>query len=50
MRQQQSGTGAAQDVELWFEHANAWNVFLSCNTQWRVIAWTSSMHWIGLDY
>ncbi|MFO6418993.1 DUF1799 domain-containing protein [Hylemonella sp. W303a] len=35
---------------MWTEHASAWNVFLSCNTQWRVIAGASSMHWIGLDY
>ena len=37
------------DFELWPEHEDAWNVFIDCGRQWRVIAGMGFMHVQGLD-
>ena len=39
-----------RDFELWPEHADAWNVYLGCATQWRCAMGVGGVLWLGLDY
>lgn len=38
------------DYELWPEHWDAWQVFLSCATQWRILVGMGGVRYQGLDY
>lgn len=38
------------DFELWPEHWAAWEVFLSCRTQWRILVGMGGIQYQGLDY
>jgi hypothetical protein len=38
------------DFEMWPEHWDAWQVFLSCATQWRILVGLGGMRYQGLDY
>lgn len=40
---------AQGDWELWPEHQQAWEVFLDCGRQWRVIAGMGGVYFQGLD-
>ncbi|CAN7438194.1 DUF1799 domain-containing protein [Acidovorax sp. LjRoot118] len=47
-----SATGdenATGDFELWPEHQQAWEVFLDCGRQWRVIAGQGGVYFQGLE-
>ena len=37
------------DYELWPEHQDAWEVFLDCQHQWRVVAGLGGMWFQGLE-
>lgn len=38
------------DYELWPEHAQAWNVYLGCATQWVKAVGLAGVIWEGLNY
>ncbi len=40
---------ATGDFELWPEHQAAWEVFLDCGRQWRVIAGQGGVYFQGLE-
>lgn len=37
------------DYELWPEHEHAWDVFLDCARQWRIVAGMGGVWYAGLD-
>lgn len=37
------------EVEIWPEHLEAWEVFGTCDNQWRVITGMGGIHHQGLD-
>ncbi|MDZ7862678.1 DUF1799 domain-containing protein [Acidovorax sp.] len=44
-----SGENESGDFELWPEHQQAWEVFLDCGRQWRVIAGMGGVYFQGLE-
>ena len=44
-----SEENAQGDFELWPQHQQAWEVFLDCGRQWRVIAGMGGVFFQGLD-
>lgn len=41
---------AAEAIEVWDDHWNAFAIFRACATQWRVVATRHALLHLGLDY
>lgn len=40
---------APEKIELWAEHAEAFDLFIACSSQWRIVAGMSGVFYQGLD-
>lgn len=45
-----AGAGAPAGCELWSVNLPAYELFVACAGQWRIIAHMRGVHYTGLDY